>query len=588
MVLPCHPTKDVAEIKLDIKRKFGVPISHLSRLSPERLCEVYTSCSKGKFKHLISPPGMTPARNSDGKSYLIDLKGAMKYNLTIDDYLVALGTDSEDKEIIRVAKKLGIVFNKHESASSMRMTIIDQFVALKLKEPILVPFKITKKIQEQIMNTDSNKNINFVVPESMNSGPTPPPPDNSGPPLNSEPPVNSGPAPPPPLNSGPTPPPPLNSGPPPPKLSEPPSLAPPTPVATVSMGQNNIKKQLEKIQKINEQNKAKKPFTFPQVDFGSKKNSKRLGQQLSGIVKGFSQGDKNKNVKPNEKTSVKINNKKEHLEILRLITTRNMAGLLVSYLNSNRNADKFAELYNFLKTMQDDITSNRNTVNAKLLRKQYTNDKNRVLNYRAFKIKKFSDELEDILKSYTPEQLRSLKKMLTTIKNNASVSNELLHNVSPVKLSFTEKYLSLGGVSEKQLFNMIKNNPKEFLQQLNLNINNSYIPKQSGKNLEAVLEMNTPEEYIKWFKKLTSEQRKKLKKRLEMIKKPPTTNNKTPATNNKTPATNNKTPATNNKPPAANNKPPTANNKPPAANNNVVRALKELQNSVNNTGRKLG
>ena len=162
MVLPCHPTKDVAEIKLDIKRKFGVPISHLSRLSPERLCEVYTSCSKGKFKHLISPPGMTPARNSDGKSYLIDLKGAMKYNLTIDDYLVALGTDSEDKEIIRVAKKLGIVFNKHESASSMRMTIIDQFVALKLKEPILVPFKITKKIQEQIMNTDSNKNINFV------------------------------------------------------------------------------------------------------------------------------------------------------------------------------------------------------------------------------------------------------------------------------------------------------------------------------------------------------------------------------------------------------------------------------------------
>jgi hypothetical protein len=157
--LPCNPGADVATIKARIHEKYGVPIAHLNHLSGERLCEIYQTC--GNFKHHVLPP-MTPQTAKDGNTYLVDPRFVDK--LGINDYLTVLTPGAEVKDLKRVAKKIGMVTlsDAEPTVRGMTTNLIDHFVSLGIREPIHLPFKVTRKTREAMENINMNKPMNIV------------------------------------------------------------------------------------------------------------------------------------------------------------------------------------------------------------------------------------------------------------------------------------------------------------------------------------------------------------------------------------------------------------------------------------------
>lgn len=160
MVLPCNPRGDVESIKARIHEKYGTPYSYLSRLSPEKLCSIYTNCSDAR--HYILPP-MTPQVGRDGHSYLVDTR--FVNILSINDYLAILSSSTELTQLKKLARRIGYasMSDAEPTLKKLSTDLIQHLVELGVREPIQLPFKLTKKIQRQLENVDTNAPVNLSL-----------------------------------------------------------------------------------------------------------------------------------------------------------------------------------------------------------------------------------------------------------------------------------------------------------------------------------------------------------------------------------------------------------------------------------------
>jgi len=490
MVLPCNPRGDLNIIKSRIREKYGVPDKYLSRLSGEKLCAIFTNCSDSR--HYILPP-MTPQVGNDGHSYLIDTR--FVNILSINDYLAILSSSTELSHLKKLARRIGYasMSDAEPTLKKLSTELLEHLVELGVREPIQLPFKLTKKIQRQLENVNTNAPVNIIhsdEPDLSNGGPSNNVGGRNGVPFTMS------------------------------TLPRGPLSLPTSNLGNVQRLKNiNKMRQLQTLRKLNSMTApAPKGLSsyIPTITV-NKKTGKAIGAALGSFAAGFM-------AKPQQGVTttvpaaptVPVSSK-----TYGMIVSGKMPSLLYSYLdNTLENQQMFPELYQLLGEIQADVSEKMlvNSVtnqNTKRLQSYYKT--NNAINSRVFQIKKYETALRQIVSGFSDQDHVDIQKIINKISNNKNTQNRLLKNLQVTKLKWAETVR--WPPSSDELYTMVKNDPRGILSNLNINRENSYLNKKNKDVLNALMAANNvkPEAIQRWMDTLSASKKLLLKKRLQQM-----------------------------------------------------------------------